>query len=338
MKFNEFNALSAQLKSEGRSINELVKETTGSPLNESYKAEERWGFLFESERNPTGFLFEGGELETSKAKTGFRSPRFAMATKKLDKLAEQFLSNAKEKVLNKFMPPALDILKKITNKAAAMDGDKKNPQAILKMVDSQIKGVNKVQDSAMVQLDKALDKFEANYDKGAARITNNPKLKEKNQEYLDTYWTLLTTQVRQKLYQKMVEARHDLIEKTMGDNKDLADQIEKQTAAPHLNAAIDKMKKKADEEKAALAAKKDEEETLGSADETPEGSEEFKIEVGQKYDINGTSYEIREVKDGYIIAVNDKGEDKTISKEKTPDDWAKFSKENLVTAKAPETA
>ena len=57
----------------------------------------------------------------------------------------------------------------------------------------------------------------------------------------------------------MVEARHDLIEKTMGDNTDLAAQIEKQTVAPHLNAAIVKAKREADEQKAALLKKKEEE-------------------------------------------------------------------------------
>lgn len=229
MKYNEFIALGDQLEKEGSSINEFVLEVTGNKL-------------FESDED--NVLDTGGDTLKQMS-----SPRFAVKRKKLVNNAKDFLKKSKENILAKFMPKSLESLKKITNQAVALDQDEKNPNEII----AALKGVAErsvhTQERQLSMLEKAVDSLEANHQQRVDAIINDPKLSEKSKLKLRNFWTLLMTQVKQKIYKSIITQRQKFVEETATNNPKLQEIIDKMTGGENWKEKFKEYAAKTEEEK-----------------------------------------------------------------------------------------
>jgi len=286
MKFNEYDALRKHLEENGSSIDEFVKNVTGKHLNEEGE----------------------GELDTKGDKLKrITSPRFAKARRKLTNNAKQFLKSSKEKILNKWLPQNLKVLKDVANKAAIMAKDKKNPQEIVQALQGEAKKIAGMQLKAEAQLEKAIDQLELTYQKRIDSIMKSDKLSEKSKIKLNIYWTLLLTQVRQLIFKQIISERNKFIDETAAENKDLQKIINKLTNAEHYNAKIAEIQKDADKQK------KDYQKASAEARGDEEEEREFKtLDQYQYTSKKGIVHEIiiKEVKeDGDIVVASVKKPD-----------------------------
>lgn len=301
MKFIEYEALKKHLEKNNSSINEFVKEVTGTPLNE---ADEK-------------------EIETSRAGSGFHSPKFALKRKKLNNLAKEFLKNGKEKVIAKYAPKILGSTAKLISKAAALKEEGKNPEEINQLLAKEAQKGMAIQDKSIARLDEVIEKFSAVFDKRAKDIISKG-LSEKSQSKLDMYWSLLTLQVRQALDKTLVKYREDMIEKAVGNNEEMAKMLKLMSQGPNWKQKQKEYKDELEKQK------KEYEATKGGENK----KEEHKVENGQKYKIEEKTYEVIEILDDGTLRI--KGEKGKYKIPKDHKDYAKFSKENLVKEEEPE--
>jgi len=277
MKFNEYEALSEHLEKEGSSINEFVKKVTGSPL---YEADDK-----EDKLDTKGDTFKR-----------ITNPKFARARRKITNNAKDFKKKAERGLIEKWLPKQLEALKSVANLAAAKGKDVKNPEEILQAIGGEIDQMRKMQEKAVAQLEKAIDRMEQNYQKRVDTIVQKSGLKEKSQLKLDNYWVLVSTQVRQLLYKQIMEKRKAIINEIGGNNKELLDLLGKMEDQNHINAKFKGYQNKANEEKKKYDAAGE------------EGEVEFK--VGETYQYtskkgNTTEVEIIEIRDdGTIVGKN----------------------------------
>lgn len=261
MKYNEFRALSAILENNGSSI-------------EEFKGDD---FLFEAEED----LDTGGD----KLKQA-TSPRFALARKKITNNAKKYLKLANEKLIDKYANTHLENLKEITNKAAGLKKDGRNPEEIigaLQEVGQQSMATNQ---KMWKQVEAGLDKLEQSFTKRVDQLKNNDKLNDKSKIKLEIYWTLLLAQVKGKLYGNIIKKQQGFIENVAESNPELKDFMNKIGGGDNLNVEMQKVKKQADEEKRKFQ----------EADKQAEGAEaegEAKAEpqVGEKYKVTTKSGE-----------------------------------------------
>jgi hypothetical protein len=231
MKFNEYVALDEKLKEEGTTINEVVFETTGE-------------YLFEAKPDPESLDTKG---DTAKR---VLSPRFAKARRKITNNAKKFLEIASKNIVEKYLPKQLEQLKNMANKAAGMRADDRNPKEILKALSGELKKMQQIHDKSTLQLEDAIDKMEVNFEKRVKTIIDgSEKLSDKSKLKLNTYWTLVSTQVRQKLFNKIIEARSKSVEEIAQSNPELQQLMKNIARLPHTEALIEKIKKEAAEEK-----------------------------------------------------------------------------------------
>ena len=230
MKFNEFIALDEKLKQEGSSINEVVFETTGE-------------YLFEKKPDPEALDTGGDKLKRA------ISPRFAKARRKITNNAKKFLEIASKNIVEKYLPKQLEQLKNMANKAAGMRADDKNPKEILAALGGELKKMQQIHDKSTLQLEDAIDKMEANFTKRVGTIIEgNEKLSDKSKLKLNTYWTLVSTQVRQKLFNKVIDTRNKSVEEIAQNNPELQDMLKNIAKLPNTEAKIEEIKKKTAEE------------------------------------------------------------------------------------------
>lgn len=297
MKFNEFLALEAILESEGSNIEKFMNEN----LNEA-----------------------GQELETGRAGKGFHSPRFALKRKKLDNNAKKFMEGAKSKIIDKYAPKILESTKNLISKAAALTAEGKTPTEINKLLGTEAKKAISVQEKSIERLDKVIDKVEDVYNKRVDIIIKDEKLSEKSRGLLEIYWSILSLQVRQMLDKALVKYREDMIEKAVGDNPEMEKMLKIMSQSPNWKQRMQEYVDDIEKQKKEYNDKK-------SKEEKPEELEKkHEIKVGQKYKIGEDIFEIREVGDNYVVVKDEKGNDRTYSKEKSPEDYDKFSIDNLL--------
>jgi len=260
MKYNEFVALDMQLKKEGSNINEFVKVTTGN------------------------YLFEAGEDEldkgTEKGDTlkKVTSPRFALARKKITNNAKSLLKSANKDILEKYMAMNLKNLQEIANSAVELSKDKKNPEEIVTTLQGQAKQVQEVQTKQMGMLEKAIDQLEANTKKRVDTIIGNDKLSEKTKLKLGNYWVLLSTQVKQKIYQIIINKTNEFIKETSRNNPELEKVLQQLTGAKNFNVKFEELSKKVEAEKNKVKSTKVED----THTEQPT-SQPTEVKVGEHY-------------------------------------------------------
>jgi len=230
MKFNEFIALDEKLEQGGTSINEVVKEVTGE-------------YLFEAKPDPESLDTGGDKLKR------VTSPRFAKARRKITNNAKKFLNVATKNVIEKYLPKQLEQLKTMANKAVGMRADDKNPKEILQTLGREIKKMQQIHDKSTLQLEDAIDKMATNFDTRVKTIIDgSEKLNDKSKLKLDMYWTLVSTQVKQKIFNKILETRNKSMGELIQNNPELAQLMKVIGKLPNTEAKIAELKKKTAEE------------------------------------------------------------------------------------------
>jgi len=229
MKFNQFVALSEHLEKEGTNINEFVKDITGKPL-------------FERTIPASG----ADDIETENNR--IRLTRFSIIRNKLNKIAKKMLADGNEQIIAKYTPKILASIKGITNSAVALSAEGKKPQEINKLLGDQVKAVQKDQNQAISMLKEQLGKLMSIYNTRIEKIIGKNELSDKNVSKLQAYWLVLETQVQQVFFKKMVGAREDFVNKLAKNDSELAKAIKELTGGKNWLLAIEKLKKKQQDE------------------------------------------------------------------------------------------
>jgi len=269
MKFNEFVALDEQLVKDGTSINEVVKEVTGE-------------YLFEAKPDPESLDTGGDKLKR------VTSPRFAKARRKITNNAKKYLEVASKNVIEKYLPKQLQQLKDMANKAVGMRADDKNPKEILDTLGGEIKKMRQLHDKSTLQLEDAIDKMGGNFDTRVKNIIDGSSfanLSEKSKLKLNMYWTLVSTQVKQKLFNKIIETRSKSLEDLIQNNPEMAKLMKIIAGLPNTEAKIAELRKQAkgETDKYKKADEKGEE----ASGEEGETSKEGKSATSYMEDIEG---------------------------------------------------
>ena len=267
LKFNEYDALREQLEKEGKSINEFVKEVTGTPLNEVIG--ENIPFWIKS---PKGALaMRGLKIEAKKAK----------------KIIE-------DKLIEKHYPTILENQKKLINQAELLikkmrEGSDK--ERIKKSLSVLINNGEKIQAKQLENINNNIDKIIDNFDRKITSYIAKKNLPDRRKLTVENSWIMLTTQVRQAAWNLMLKKSEEYFQSIVKDNEDLVTFEDKLTGKgifdefikaeeAKATAAKEEIKKDKVEEKPAEEEKPDASGDTGVAGETPEKGDEEETKGG----------------------------------------------------------
>ena len=195
LKFNEYNALSQQLKSEGTSINEFVKEVTGEALNE--------------------------DDQTLDTKTGNWFSKKGRTVNGLTRSAQKAKKIIQTNILAKHYPQILENQKKVLQQAMAMKANGKDNKEIAGALQSNIGTMKKLNDRQLKVIDDGIDKIVANFDRRIKGYIEKKGLTDRKKLFVENYWTLLTIQLQQIAINSMVNKQDSHIQSIVGEDKDL---------------------------------------------------------------------------------------------------------------------
>jgi hypothetical protein len=214
------------------------------------------------EKDPNSLDTKSGNIITKKG-------RMRMS---LNKQAKKLQEQINKDVADKFLKPINDLKIKVYQKMAEV-GKGKQPKEIVAALKMDLAQIQKVQTKQMEAMEKHAQKaIDVNTSKIDGAIEKK-ELKDTTKADLQSYWSLLTTQIMMNLLQKINVQDDNVIAEVIKDEGIIK-------AAKQINAAINKgikqredgYKKKVDEKKAEIKAKDAE----GGEEKPEEGKTEEK--------------------------------------------------------------
>ena len=296
MKFNEYVALSEQLKKDGSSINEFISEFSEVTL-------------FEAEGDPKS-KDENPKLDTSGGKVGGLStlnPKYIIKRKKLINNAKKYLKIANAQILSKFIDK---IIKSQEHTAAAAVGaaeEGKSPKEIVGILKDSSSQARKIQAQQFEELQLAVAKVGKNFESRINTIVDESNLGSKEKLALNNYWIMLSQQVKQKIFSIIVKKQNEFIKKTVNNNPELEKVVKSLTGGKNYVVELEKIKQETEKAKAIVKSAQND-----LTNNTGGDSEPKKHEVGKTYkftypktnkEINITILEILE-NGSYTVKIN----------------------------------
>jgi hypothetical protein len=260
LKFNEYNALREQLEKEGKSINEFVEETTGQPLNEAG----------EDPIDATGK--ESDPHATIPLLFWVKSPKGALAMRGLNKEAKKAKRIIEDNIIEKFYPKILANQKELLNQTELLvkkmkeGGDKERIKASLGDLIQQ--GQN-VQAEQLKNINSAMGKIMDNFDTKINSYIAKKDLPDRRKLTIENAWIMLSTQVRQAMWNLMQQKSKEFFQSIVKDNEDMVTFEDKITGTSFFDKLKEDEKKKEDGAKEVI--KKDKVEDTGDADAEASG-------------------------------------------------------------------
>jgi len=190
--------------------------------------------------------------------------------KSLNKQAKKLQDGINKEVAGKLLKPISDMKVQVYKKMAEI-GKGKQPKDIVNALKGDLQNIQKIQTKQMGAIEKHIQNSIDNTTTKIKSAIGKKGLKETTVADLESYWSLLTTQIFNNILQKIA----------INDDKVITEVIKDQDilkAAKQINAALNKPQKKkeaelkAEIEKLKGEIKKRDEATTPATPETPEGT------------------------------------------------------------------
>jgi hypothetical protein len=174
------------------------------------------------------------KLETTKPgfKESVTTPKKALMRKSMNKHAEKLQAGINKDIETKFITPLVDQKVKLYQKMAEV-GKGKQPKDIVAALKGDLLNMKKIEEKQTALIEKTAQSILDNYAKKITTALEKKGFKEKSMADLQSYWTLLSAQIMNNLFKKLVKLDDQAIEKTIQDKGIL-------NAARIINKALSK--------------------------------------------------------------------------------------------------
>ena len=180
---------------------------------------------------------DSDELKTEKGNIITKKGRMRSS---LNKQAKKLQEGIMKEVGGKLLKPIADMKIQVYKKMAEV-GKGKQPKEIVAALKADLQGIQKLQTKQMGAIEKHIQNSIDNTTKKIHAVMEKKGLKEETLADLQTYWSLLTTQIFNNILQKIA----------VNDDKVIGEVIKDQDilkAAKQINAALNKPQKKKEAE------------------------------------------------------------------------------------------
>jgi hypothetical protein len=179
---------------------------------------------------------EPKDLDTLDTKKGNIITRKGRMRKSLNKQAKKLMDGINQDVANKFLKPIKDLKVQVYKKMAEV-GKGKQPKEIVNALKADLQNIQKIQTKQMDAIEKQAQTSIDNNTKKIYAAIDKKGLKDTTKADLQSYWSLLTTQIMMNLLQKIAVQDDNVIAEVIKDQDILK-------AARQINAALNKPQKK----------------------------------------------------------------------------------------------
>jgi hypothetical protein len=209
-----------------------------------------------------------GSKDTLDTKKGNIITKRGRARKALNGQAKKLQERINDEVASKFLKPIFDLKVQVYKKMAEV-GKGKQPKEIIAALKMDLQNIQKIQTKQMAAVEKHAQTSIDNTTKKIDSALSKKGLKETTMADLQSYWSLLTTQIMMNLLQK-IAVQDDKVIGTVIKDQDIL------KAAKQINAALNKGQKKKEAE---LKQKADEKKKEIKSKDEAEGKEEKPAET-----------------------------------------------------------
>ncbi len=179
---------------------------------------------------------EKKDLDTLETKKGNIITRKGRMRKSLNKQAKKLMDGITQDVANKFLKPIKDLKVQVYKKMAEV-GKGKQPKEIVTALKMDLQNIQKIQNKQMDAIEKHAQNSIDNNTKKINAAIEKKGLKDTTKADLQSYWSLLTTQIMMNLLQKIATQDDNVIAEVIKDPDILK-------AARQINAALNKPQNK----------------------------------------------------------------------------------------------
>jgi hypothetical protein len=197
---------------------------------------------------------EGDPTDTLDTKKGNILTKKGRLRNSLNGHAKKLMDSINKEVADKFLKPIYDLKVQVYKKMAEL-GKGKQPKDIVTALKGDLQNIQKIQAKQLAQIEKYAQTGIDNYTKKIETTIQKKGLKESTKVDLQTYWSLLSTQIIMNLLQKIAIQDDKLINDTIKDPAIIKSaKIINKAVNKDLNSKTEELKKKSDEKKTAIKA------------------------------------------------------------------------------------